>query len=208
MSSVLEYLGHSCFLLTADNGWKGIFDPYADGSVPGLKLPDVHATDIFISHQHRDHNAAELVSLLQHGNPCPYEITVLKTDHDDQSGSLRGSNDITILKNADETIVHCGDLGRMLTESEIHAMRHADVLMIPCGGHYTIDASQACAILKQVEPKLTVLMHYRRGAVGYDVLASLEEVCQHIPNVQVSAETAVQIGAVSGVIALQPKQES
>lgn len=206
MSTRLEYLGHSCFLLTADNGWKGVFDPYADGSVPGLKLPEITADDVFVSHGHSDHNAAELVKSHKQLKPCPYDIAILKTDHDDRHGALRGSNDITILTSAHEKIIHCGDLGRMLTQEEVHAMAEADVVMIPCGGYYTIDAAAAGRILEQIRPKLTVLMHYRRGPVGYEVLAALEEVGKFLPEVQILNQSEIEVGTITGVIALNPKQ--
>ena len=206
MSAKLQYLGHSSFLLTADNGWKCVFDPYADDSVPGLKLPEVTADDVVVSHGHSDHNAVYLVKRQESKIPCPYTITVLKTDHDDQQGALRGKNDITILKSDQEKIVHCGDLGRKLTLQEIEALRQADAIMIPCGGYYTIDATTARDMIEAIRPKLTVLMHYRRGDVGYDVLSSLDDVCAIIPNVQILKQTEVEIGAITGVVALDPRQ--
>ena len=203
--SKLQYLGHSCFLLTADNGWKGIFDPYENGSVPGLKLPDdLSADQVFVSHGHGDHNAIDRGHIKHSGNPCPYRISVRKTDHDEQGGALRGSNDITILESDSEKIVHCGDLGRKLSEPELDAIRNADILMIPCGGYYTIDAATAAEILAAAAPRTAVLMHYRSRFSGFDVLSTIETIETMIPNTSVLATDTIDVTDSQGIVALEP----
>ena len=204
--TTLKYYGHSCFLLTADNGWKGVFDPYEDGSVDGLKLPEITADAVFCSHGHSDHNAADKVIIQQPQTSCPYEITILKTDHDNAGGLLRGKNDIVILKSETETIIHCGDLGRKLKEEEAQAMKNADLLMIPCGGFFTIDAKEAKAIIDQLQPKLTVLMHYRRGACGYQVLATLEKITGTMKDLRILDTDTIDLIPETGILVLTPSE--
>ncbi len=205
--TTLKYYGHSCFLLSADNGWKGIFDPYEEGSVDGLKLPEITADAVFCSHGHADHNGAHRINRRDPLSPSPYETMILKTEHDKEGGRLRGMNDIVILKNEQEKIVHCGDLGRLLRADEVPVLKQADVLMIPCGGFYTIDAAEAKAILEAVQSKLTVLMHYRRGASGYAVLASLDDVQKILPETRVLDTDTVDLKTETGVIALTPSPD-
>lgn len=204
MLKQLTYLGHSCFRIEAENGWTGVMDPYQEGSVPGLKLPAIEADAVYCSHDHADHCGREAVTLRTSGPENPYRAETVLTDHDDRGGSLRGKNHVLILTCGEEKIVHLGDIGCIPEEAVLAPMKHADVLMIPCGGYYTIDAAQAKELIGMLEPKLAVLMHFRCGNRGYDVLSSQEEVCAVIPETVVTGKPAVKPGEYNGVIILEP----
>ena len=208
MMKKLTYCGHSCFCLEADNGWTAMIDPYSPGSVPGLHLPRRTADAVFCSHEHADHNAADEVELRTTGPANPYTVDTILTDHDDRGGTLRGKNRVLILKSETETIVHLGDLGCMPDADILSRLKHADILMIPCGGYYTIDAAQAGKLIELLEPGLAVLMHCRRGAVGYDVLASAEEVCRIIPKARMIGSSSLSAHQETGVVLLDPIQEA
>lgn len=170
----IEYFGHSCFRLSSDEG-SAVLDPYAAGSVPGTELPEgITADAVYCSHQHHDHNAADRIVLS--GRPAPFERTVITVPHDDKDGALRGMSDICVLQIGDVKAVHFGDIGRELTEEETGRLAGADIIMIPVGGHFTIDAGQAYEIMKELSPALTILMHFRRGSSGYDVIAEIGDV--------------------------------
>ena len=203
--TVIRSYGHSCFSVEFDNGWVAVFDPYSNGSVPGLKLPKITAAEVFSSHDHHDHNAVNLVRIAKRGF-TPYNVETLVTDHDDEDGELRGKNRITILSNDKEKIVHFGDLGRELTLAETFALADADVVMIPCGGHYTIDAETAKGIIWSISPKLAILMHYRTDKYGYKEISSIREVCEIIPETDILDSSEVTLGTRTGVIALTPIQ--
>ncbi len=54
-----------------------------------------------------------------------------------------------------------GDLGQKeLTAEQIDQIGEVDVLFVPVGGLYTIDAKEAAAIVNQIEPKIVIPMHY------------------------------------------------
>ena len=55
------YVGHACFLIKFDSGLSVCFDPYKEGSVPGLAAHNVVAHEVFCSHSHDDHNDFESV---------------------------------------------------------------------------------------------------------------------------------------------------
>ena len=80
-------------------------------------------------------------------------------------------------------VVHFGDLGCMLTAEQIEILKKADVVMIPVGGFYTIDAAQAKEIVSILEPKVVIPMHYRSDTFGYPVIGRLEEFTKHYNNV-------------------------
>ena len=89
------------------------------------------------SHEHRDHNGKEAVTLRQ-GMNSPFTVRTIDTWHDDQQGTLRGSNLIHILDDGQFTVAHLGDLGCELMQSQIEELEGLDALLIPVGGYYTI----------------------------------------------------------------------
>ena len=203
--TVIHSYGHSCFSVRSDDGWTAVFDPYEDGSVPGLKLPPLSADAVYTSHDHADHNAKHLVSVKE-VHSSPYKLRTMLTDHDEEGGRLRGKNRITLLLSREERIAHFGDLGRDLTREEAEALYGMDAIMIPCGGYYTIDAAQAKRIIDLIQPKLAILMHYRTASSGYDVLADEAEVKRQIPEARFLKECEAVIGRETGVIALSAGQ--
>ena len=208
MLKQLTYFGHSCFRIEAMNGWIGVTDPYRDSSVPGLKLPVLEADDVFCSHEHADHNGKENVKLRSPGIENPYSVKTVLTDHDDKGGSLRGKNNVLILSAGDEKIVHLGDIGCIPSAEVLEPMKHADILMIPCGGFYTIGAEEAKNLIDLLEPKLAVLMHFRSGSQGYDVLASKKEICHEIPGTITVEDCSVRIGQYEGIVILEPHPDA
>ena len=208
MLKTLTYYGHSCFRITAENGWTAVFDPYREQSVPGLHLPALKADAVFCSHEHADHNGSECVSRKTPVSANPYEVELISTDHDDQGGKLRGKNNVMILFGDDEKIVHMGDIGCIPSEEVLNALKYADILMIPCGGYYTIDAKQARELIGMLEPKLAVLMHFRSGSRGYDVIASEADVCRDIPEAVPVKECSIGLDTYRGVIIMEPHPDT
>ena len=136
----ISYLGHSCFAIEED-GYRIIFDPYKNGTVPGCGDRDEEADLVICSHGHDDHNAAELIRK-RTGVPCPFALTTIHSMHDDHGGKLRGTNDITIVRGK-MSAAHMGDIGCDLTDEQYDLLKGVDVLMIPVGGFFTIDAVTA-----------------------------------------------------------------
>lgn len=165
--------GHSCFKIETDNG-SVVFDPYEDGRVPGYApLPrDLSADAVLCSHQHGDHNAVALVTLT--GNAPSFGVETLSTYHDEVKGEKRGVNTIHIISAEGMRLAHMGDIGCELTEAQTTALRGVDVLLIPVGGFYTIDAKQAKAMADAVGARVVVPMHYRNGPLGYEVISTLD----------------------------------
>lgn len=166
----LIYHGHSCFTVEA-GGFRAVFDPYADGSVPGLAPLRLTADAVYCSHGHRDHNAREVVTLS--GRECPFSVDELPSFHDGRRGLERGKNTIHVLRAEGLRVAHLGDLGHRPAGKTLDALRGLDALLIPVGGYYTIDAVTAKALADELEPRVVIPMHYRLGGAGYDVLSEL-----------------------------------
>lgn len=161
----ITWLGQACFKIQGKDTTI-ITDPY-DGEI-GLKLPRLHADIVTISHDHHDHNNGKGVS----GQPFivnglgEYEIKKifiwgLPSWHDNKEGAERGNNTIYIFKFEDVKLAHLGDLGTTLTDEQLEKLEGVDVLFVPVGGTYTLDAKRAAEVVNQVEPRIVIPMHYK-----------------------------------------------
>ena len=177
----ITWHGHSCFTISC-NGYDVVLDPYAPGSVPGLPELSLTADMVLCSHEHSDHGDTQAVQIRENGTENPFQITKIDTFHDDASGSMRGPNRIHILEAGGLKAVHLGDLGCGLTAMQADLLKKPDVLLIPVGGYYTIDAAQAAEIVERLSPRVTVPMHYRSDTFGYPVIGRLEEYTSRCSN--------------------------
>jgi L-ascorbate metabolism protein UlaG (beta-lactamase superfamily) len=160
----LTWLGHACFLLETEDG-SVVFDPYEPESVPGLALPDVAADLVLCSHGHHDHCHA--AGVRQSRMRVGFTVETVESFHDDQNGVLRGKNTVHVIQAEGKRIVHMGDIGHALSAEQAAAIGTPDVLMIPVGGYYTVDAAAAKSICDALKPRTIVPMHYRGPGFGY-----------------------------------------
>ena len=177
----ITWLGHSCFAVESQ-GYKIVLDPYQDGSVPGLAPVREEADLVLCSHGHGDHCGTEGVSLRQ-GKPSPFTVETIDTWHDGKKGALRGPNTIHVLSDGQCRVAHLGDLGCDLTPEQKDKLRNLTALLIPVGGHYTIDAAQAKRLADELSPAVTVPMHYRQAGVGFDVIGTVDQFTKLCGNV-------------------------
>ena len=168
----LIWHGHSCFALEAE-GYTVVFDPYADGAVPGCAPLRLTADAVYCSHEHSDHGARQCVTLS--GRGCPLPVEAIACFHDNMHGALRGKNTIHILSAEGMRVAHMGDIGHMPGKQAIQALAGVDALLIPVGGHFTIDAATAVQVIDAIGPRVVVPMHYRLGGMGYDVIGTLDQ---------------------------------
>ena len=167
----ITWIGHSCFKIEK-NGYSIVTDPYSDGSVPGLAPVRVTANQVLISHEHGDHNARNLVEIIP-AEEAPFEITELPTYHDHAKGTKRGSNTIHVIDDGVIRVAHFGDLGCEPEPEQLEMLKDLDVAIIPVGGFFTIDAKEAAELVKKLQPKLVIPMHFRddRKGFGFDVIS-------------------------------------
>ena len=164
--------GHSCFTVESRDGTV-VLDPFADGKVPGFQPLKLSADLVLCSHEHSDHNGRACVALS--GKPCSITVEEIASWHDEAEGAKRGPNTIHVLGAEGMRIAHLGDLGCELSEEQIGLLQNLDVLMIPVGGFFTIDAGQAAEIVRQLQPRVVIPMHYRQGIHGYPVIATIRK---------------------------------
>lgn len=164
----IYYYGQAMFKIKGKSA-SLVIDPY-DPNVTGLKLPkpsDLEADAVLVTHNHPDHNflAALEGEPLQVLGPGEYEIKGVSINgisvfHDQSQGSERGKNTVYHINIDGLNIAHLGDLGHVLTEGQTQEIGDVDILMIPVGGNYTIDAKTASEVVSQLEPSIIIPMHY------------------------------------------------
>ena len=172
----LKWLGHSCFLITSETGLRIMTDPYS--IVGGIYYSPVNesADIVTVSHDHLDHNNIAAVQ----GKPETITGSGTKTakgiqfrgiasHHDEAKGKERGANTIFCLTVDGIRLCHLGDLGHELSREEIAQIGNVDVLLIPIGGSFTIDAKVATKVGDDLKPKVIVPMHYKTPKCDFPI---------------------------------------
>lgn len=166
----INWLGRSCFRIRGRQATV-VTDPYSAefGEIPGKPTARI----VTVSHQHPGHSNVAAVGDDPRtvGGPGEYEISGVLivgvgTFHDDQHGAERGKNTVYLMDIDEVSLCHLGDLGHPLGAEHMEELGSVDVLFVPVGGGSTINGSGAAAVVRQLEPRLVVPMHYRTGAGG------------------------------------------
>ena len=161
----ITWLGHSCFRIRGSQAII-ITDPFPPGM--GYTLGKQTADIVTVSHPHKSHSYNEGVSgehrLLK--GPGEYEISGvlilgITTYHDAIKGQSKGKNIIYLMEVDGVAICHLGDIGHVLTDAQIEEMGNVDILMVPVGGVSTINAAMAAELIRKLEPKIVLPMHYK-----------------------------------------------
>ena len=164
-----------------------VCDPFNPEMV-GLKFPKhTTANIVTVSHSHEDHNFIEGIEDEPNSQKVIFmgsgeyeadgvDVTGVATFHDNKEGAERGKNTMYKIDIDGVTILHCGDLGHKLTEEQVEFIDNVDVLLVPTGGFYTIDASQAAEVVTQLEPNIVIPMHYQREGLNQKIFGNLAPV--------------------------------
>ena len=161
-------MGQSCFKIRSKQA-SALTDPYSPDV--GYSLGKATADIVTVSHAHSDHNYIAGVGGEPRviSRPGEYEVAGvliigLPAFHDNEKGAKRGKNTVFALEMDELSICHLGDLGHPLTDTQLEEIGHVDVLMVPVGGVYTLGAASAAALVRQMDPRIVLPMHYRTPA--------------------------------------------
>jgi len=210
----VKWLGHACFLITAEDGTQIITDPYETSE--GLKYDAIkESADIVTSsHDHGDHNNFSAVQgspqvVKESGISKGISIKTIKTAHDDKGGSERGSNTVFCFEVDRVRVCHLGDLGHLLTDNQVVEIGKVHVLLIPVGGHFTIDAKNATQVAEQVRARNIIPMHYKNDKCLFPI-SGVDEFTKNKTNVMMidGSELEFKMGEMpsdSRVMVLKPE---
>jgi len=186
---IITWLGQSCFKIQSGE-LVIVIDPFSKDI--GLTPPRFRADLVLVTHGHNDHSNVEALGgepFLISG-PGEYEVKEvfvqgIETFHDKTRGEERGLNTIYKIAIEDLNILHFGDFGEgEIRDETLEEIDEVDILLIPVGGKYTIDAKEAVKIVKQIEPRLVIPMHYKIPGLKLD----LEGVERFLKEIESKAE--------------------
>ena len=203
----LTWIGHSCFKVESGD-YVIILDPYQDNSVAGLTPIREEADLVLCSHEHGDHNGRDTVTI-RSPREAAIRVSEISTFHDDKEGTMRGLNTIHILDDGICRIAHLGDLGCHPTTEQLEQLKNLDAVLIPVGGFFTIDAKQAKTLIDEIQPRVTIPMHYRGESTGYDVISTVNDFTDLCDDVKVYDGSEIEITKESGkqTAVLQPRNQ-
>ena len=170
----IKWLGHAAFLIISETGTKIITDPYAvDERLTYGEIKE-SADVVTVSHEHTDHSNVAAVK----GNPevvkgaarvRRIEFRAISTYHDNSGGSQWGKNTIFCFGVDGVGVCHLGDLGHPLSDKQAAEMGSVDILLLPVGGFFTIDAEVATRVCDRLKPKVVIPMHFRNDKCRFPI---------------------------------------
>jgi L-ascorbate metabolism protein UlaG (beta-lactamase superfamily) len=173
---------------------------------------------VTVSHGHDNHSYTQVVrdgAYEIHG-PGEYEVAGVSvigvpTYHDAEKGKKEGRNTVYLIEIDDVRVCHLGDLGHRLADGDLEVLGNVDVLLVPVGGRTTISAAQAAEVVRQIEPRAVVPMHF--AIPGLKI--QLDPVDRFLKEMSVAAadplpKLSIQASASSGdsetkVVLLEPR---
>ena len=172
----IKYLAHASFLLETSQGVRIITDPYEAGGSIKYKPIREKADIILISHEHSDHNYTKAIQgtstiIRTSGKANVKEIAFngISTYHDKALGSQRGKNTVYTFTADGLAVCFLGDLGHLITSELKNEIGKIDILLIPVGGFFTIDSEDAENVVKTLEPKVVIPMHYKTPSIDFPI---------------------------------------
>jgi L-ascorbate metabolism protein UlaG (beta-lactamase superfamily) len=200
----IKWYGHSAFLFTASDGTRVITDPYVPGSFSGaIRYGPIRdeAAAVTVSHHHQDHDGTARLSgkpKVIEGNgrftAGRFEITGVNTFHDARNGAERGRNTIYVFESEGVRVCHCGDLGHVLSPAQAAAIGRVDVLIVPVGGTFTVNAAEAHRVADILRPRVVIPMHYKTTKLGFDI-AGVENFLAGQQDVKRAGKSEVEVEA-------------
>jgi L-ascorbate metabolism protein UlaG (beta-lactamase superfamily) len=169
----ITWLGHACFRIKGSQAIV-ITDPFPPDL--GYSLGNQSANVVTVSHDHPSHSYVQGIKGEPRvvRRPGEYEIAGvlilgLSTYHDSVKGQTRGKNTIYLMEIDGVAVCHLGDIGHILGDDAIEEMGNVDILLLPVGGASTIGPSMAAEIIRKVEPKVVIPMHYKTPSIKRDL---------------------------------------
>ena len=166
------WLGHSCFRLH-DADMVVVTDPYPASL--GLRIDSRPASVVTVSNTHPNHNNTESIEgdPKIFSDPGEYEYNgvtargVMTPLPDDQPHDQR--NVAFSIEIGSINVCHLGDISMPLTTRMIDELKPVDVVLMPTGGHCTLEIDLVYQTLQDLDPKIVIPMHYKTEGLNLEV---------------------------------------
>ncbi len=195
----IKWLGHASFLITSDSGTKIITDPYIPDDRLHYGEINESADAVTVSHDHSDHDSVAAVKgspqvVKGNGEIKGIKFRGIATAHDASGGKERGPNTVFCFEVDGVKVCHLGDLGHELTAGQTEQIGAVDVLLLPVGGFYTIDATVASRVAGQLKTRVIIPMHFKNRKCNFPI-AGVEEFLRGKKDVSQSDASEVEFRA-------------
>jgi len=198
----IKWNGHASFTITADDGTVIVTDPYDPSGYGGVLKYDMvtdKADGVLVSHDHLDHNYVEGLTgsptiLKKSGEVKAIQVRGVDTYHDESEGSERGANTVFSFAVDGINICFVGDLGHQLTQDQINAIGDVDLLLVPVGGTFTVDAAGAADVAKALGAKLTIPMHFKTDKCELPI-GVVDDFLALVPNVKELNQSEIDLSS-------------
>lgn len=187
----IYWYGQSFFKIESDKNVL-VADPF-DQSL-GLKVPRLTADVVILTDKNNEHNNVKAIKGPEGAEPFlidspgEYEVNnifvqgILIKPEDKKKEN--GEREDTIIYRIDLegiSLVHLGNLNQILTEEQAEKLESIDILMIPVGGVYSLNAKQAAELISQLEPRIVIPMQYEiPGLKLKNKITGLDAFCKEI----------------------------
>jgi L-ascorbate metabolism protein UlaG (beta-lactamase superfamily) len=197
----IKYFGHSAFELALENGKRIVFDPYKAGAFGTMTYSRIDGSfDIaIVSHDHDDHSDSQILSRIRKTVTKPGKVTAegvtiesVPAFHDDRKGRARGRNLLSVVEAEGLRVAHLGDLGHTVSAKDYPILANLDVMMIPVGGYFTIDAATAANIARDLAPKITIPMHFKTEKADFPI-SPVDDFTRLMDNVEKLASSELEV---------------
>lgn len=154
----INWYGQSCFRITTQKNKGEAVDILIDplDKEQGLRGPKLEADILLVSSED------------QKVGPGPYFLISGPGEYDIKGAYIQGivsqnkKNTIYTIETEEMRICHLGKLDQKeLSSDQLDIIGDIDILMIPVGGGEVLGAAEAIKIMAQIEPKITIPMHYK-----------------------------------------------
>lgn len=185
----ITYHGHSCFKIKSKRGTV-VTDPY--GEYVGFSPSSLSADIVTVSHHHPDHDAVSKVGGTAR-RPKPFVIDAageyeiggisvfgVSSFHDDTKGAERGRNTIFTILVDNVRVCHLGDLGHEISDEMRESIGEIDILLVPVGGVYSLDPTQAIKAIRALEPSVVIPMHFKTDMHKPELFGELKTVADFL----------------------------
>ncbi|MEP7162610.1 MAG: MBL fold metallo-hydrolase [Candidatus Moraniibacteriota bacterium] len=188
----IQYYGDYCFKLTTKPNGRATEDVIIVTDIPekgtGLRAPQGEVQLVLLSHQDPGYEGLsvlkdEPVILSTPGEYAVKGITALgfSSFRDEKEGTERGINTIFLFETEEMRVCFLGALGHEPEAEVLEKINGIDVLFIPVGGTDTLPLNRIDDLIRKIEPKVVIPMHFKLSGMTSD-LPEVKEFCKVIGN--------------------------